>query len=94
LGNLGNAYALSGDPRKAIEYYEQRLAIARKIGDPRGEGEVLLHISRELDKLGQREKAIDGAKAALQIFEQIESPHAGKVRQKLAEWQSSDLQEN
>jgi tetratricopeptide (TPR) repeat protein len=94
LGNLGNAYALLGDPRKAIEYYEQRLAIAREICDPQGEGEALFNISVELDKLGQQLKAIDGAKAALTIFEQIESPRAEKVRQKLAEWQSSGEPEN
>ena len=38
LGNLGNAYADLGDASKAIEYYEQALAIAREIGDRRGEG--------------------------------------------------------
>ena len=38
LGNLGNAYADLGETRKAIEYYEQALTIAREIGDRRGEG--------------------------------------------------------
>jgi tetratricopeptide (TPR) repeat protein len=38
LGNLGNAYAALGDARKAIEFYEQALAIAREIGDRRNEG--------------------------------------------------------
>ena len=37
-GNLGNAYAALGDPRKAIGYYDPALKIARKIGDRRGEG--------------------------------------------------------
>ena len=36
LGNLGNAYADLGEPRKAIEYYEQALKIAREIGDRQG----------------------------------------------------------
>jgi hypothetical protein len=31
-----------GDARKAIEFYEQALAIARKIGDPPGEGNALV----------------------------------------------------
>ena len=44
-------------------------------------------MSLALDKLGQRPEAIDHAKAALEIFEQIESPDAEKARQKLAEWQ-------
>jgi len=38
LGNLGAAYADLGEPRRAIEYYEAALAIARAIGDRRGEG--------------------------------------------------------
>ena len=41
-----------------------------------------------LDKLGQRPQSIDCAQKALQIFEQIESPKAEKVRQQLAEWQA------
>ena len=36
MGNLGNAYAALGDPRKAIGYYDPALKIARKIGDRRG----------------------------------------------------------
>ena len=35
---LGNAYGDLGEPRRAIELYEQILAIAREIGDRRGEG--------------------------------------------------------
>ena len=35
LGNLGVAYSDLGEPRKAIEYYEQALVIAREIGDRR-----------------------------------------------------------
>jgi tetratricopeptide (TPR) repeat protein len=76
-----------GEVRKAIEYYEQSLEIARKIEYRRGEGDALFNMSLALDKLGQRPEAIDRAKAALVIFVQIESPDAEKERQKLAEWQ-------
>lgn len=31
--NLGNAYAASGDTRKAIDYYEQQLKITHETGD-------------------------------------------------------------
>ena len=34
----GTAYSDLGEPRKAIEYYEQALKISREIGDRRGEG--------------------------------------------------------
>ena len=42
LGNLGGAYRALGEPRRAIELYEQDLEIAREIGDRRGEGAVLV----------------------------------------------------
>ena len=35
---MGLAYADLGEVRKAIEYYNQALAIIREIGDRRGEG--------------------------------------------------------
>jgi tetratricopeptide (TPR) repeat protein len=38
LGNLGNAYSALGQVEKAIDYYEQALAIAREIGHRQGEG--------------------------------------------------------
>ncbi len=38
LGKLGIAYKNLGEPRKAVEYYEQALVIDREIGDRRGEG--------------------------------------------------------
>ena len=88
LGNLGNAYTDLGDAKKAIEFYEKHLVIAREIGDRRGEGTALFNLSLSLDNLGQRTKAIDVARSALNIYEQIESPYAERVRQKLAKWQN------
>jgi hypothetical protein len=55
----------------------------------RGEGDALFNKSLALDKLGQRKETIDHAKAALDIFERIESFRSEKVRQKLAEWLDS-----
>ncbi len=87
LGNLGIAYMILDETQKAIEFYEKRLFIAREIGDKRGEGSVLFNMSLALDNLGQRTKAIDLARSALEIFEQIESLDAERVRRALAEWQ-------
>lgn len=89
LVNLGNAYFALGDPRKAIDYYKQALEIAREIGDRRDEGTELFNMSRALYQIGERARALDCAKSALMIYEQIESPYAEKVRQKLAEWQKA-----
>ena len=44
-------------------------------------------MSLALDSLGKRSEAVKLAKDALQIYEQIESPVAERVRRKLAEWQ-------
>jgi tetratricopeptide (TPR) repeat protein len=90
LGNLGLAYATLGENRRAIEYYEQVLAIARKIGDRRVEGNAQFNMSLALDQLGDRAQAITHAEAALQIFEQIESSYAGRVREQLAQWRGEE----
>jgi hypothetical protein len=42
-------------------------------------------MSQALDKLGQKAKALDCAKAALKIREGIEDPHAEMARRKLQE---------
>ncbi len=72
--------------RRAVEFYEQALIIARDIGDRRGEGNALFNTGLVLDKLGDRAKAIAHVEAALEIFEQIESPYAEEARARLAEW--------
>ncbi|MGQ0604367.1 MAG: tetratricopeptide repeat protein, partial [Anaerolineales bacterium] len=87
LGNLGLAHAALGDARTAIEFYEQQLVIAREIGDRSGEGNALGNMALALNSLGERERAIAHAEAALKIFEAIESPYAEQVRKQLAGWQ-------
>ena len=86
LGNLGLAYAGLWEPTRAIEYYEQVLAIARETGDRRGEGNALWNRALASNELGRRQEAISGAKAALEIYEQIEDPNAENVRRQLADW--------
>jgi len=68
---------------------EVRLAIAREIGDRRGEGNALWNSALALDKLGDRAQAITRAEAALRIREAIEDPNAAKVRARLAEWRKA-----
>jgi tetratricopeptide (TPR) repeat protein len=84
LGNLGNAYAALGDARKAIEFYEKQLAIAREIGDRGGEGDALANMGMAYKKLGDKEKAKALWQAALAIYRAIESPHAKTVEAWLA----------
>jgi tetratricopeptide (TPR) repeat protein len=89
LGNLGMAYAALGETQRAIELFEQCLLIAREIGDRSVEGSVLFNLGLALDNLGGRARAIVYAEAALEIFEQIESPHAGRVHEQLSQWRGS-----
>jgi tetratricopeptide (TPR) repeat protein len=68
-----------GETRKAIDFYEQWLAIAREIGDRRGEGNALWNIAEAHGKLGETATAIEKAKAAFVIRRAIEDPNAVMV---------------
>ena len=74
------------ETRRAIQFFEQCLAIARGINDRRDEGNALWNISLALDQLGERAQAIQHAEQALIIRDQIEDPNAEKVRAQLAVW--------
>ncbi len=63
MGNLGAAYADLGDVRRAIGYYEQAVAIAREIGDRRGEGIAI-------GNLGSAYKEINEVRRAIGYYEQ------------------------
>jgi tetratricopeptide (TPR) repeat protein len=71
LGNLGLAYSDLGDAKKAIDYYEQALKIAREIGDIRGEGNRLGNLGNAYSALGDAKKAIDYYEQALKIAREI-----------------------
>ena len=71
LGNLGNAYYYLGETKKAIEYYEHALKIARKIGDRRGEGNRLGNLGNAYSALGETKKAINYYEQALKIDREI-----------------------
>jgi hypothetical protein len=45
-------------------------------------------MSLSLDQLGNKAQAIECARAALRISEEIEDSQAGKVKRKLQEWES------
>ena len=71
LGNLGNVYASLGEPRRAIELYEQQLAIDREIGDRRGEGAALGNLGNAYADLGELPRAIELYEQQLVIVREI-----------------------
>ena len=67
LGTVGPAYAALGRVEQAIGFYEQRLAIAREIGDRWGEGNAIGNLGLAYADLGQVEQAIGFYEQALVI---------------------------
>lgn len=75
-----------GEPLRAIQFYEEALAILRESDDQQGEGDILWNMSLTLDELGQRAQAIVRAQDALEIYEQLRDTGAESVRKQLVEW--------
>jgi len=90
LGNLGSAYYLLRDTRRAIEYHEQALAIHRELGDRQGEGNALANMGLAHKELADQEQARLCWQAALEIYTAIEDPNADKVRRWLDELGEAD----
>jgi len=70
---------------KAIDHYQQVMAIAREIGDRKDEGRTLGNLGNAYRNLGQVEKARTMLAQSLSIFEEIQSPSAELARKLLAE---------
>ena len=65
--SLGNSYAELGQTGRAIELYEQALAIDRETGERAGEAIHLGNLANSYADLGQTERAIDLYEQALAI---------------------------
>ena len=69
--NLGNAYYRLRDFKKAIEYHEHHLEIAKEVGDRAGEGRSYGHLDNAYDSLGNFEKAIEYHERHLKIAKEV-----------------------
>ncbi|XP_044183534.1 tetratricopeptide repeat protein 28-like, partial [Acropora millepora] len=69
--NLGNAYHSLGEYKKAIEYHEKDLKIAKEIGDRAGEGRAYGNLGNAYDSLGDYQKAINYHEKDLKIAKEI-----------------------
>jgi tetratricopeptide (TPR) repeat protein len=68
LGNLGIAYAALGEERQAIDLYEQRLVIAKELGDRQGEANSSWNLGLALAEQGEVDQAI----ALMQVYVEYE----------------------
>ncbi len=95
LGNLGLAYSDLGEIRKAIECYEQRLVVARKIRETsqdeaeramarRGEGNVLGNLGVAYYSLGEMRKAIEFHEQRLVIAREISAASRNEAERAMA----------
>lgn len=71
LGIVGTARDRLGEVKKAIQYYDRTLDMAREVGDLRMECTTICHLGSSYARLGQMEKAVDYHKQALEIARQI-----------------------
>ncbi|MCA2716909.1 MAG: tetratricopeptide repeat protein [Microcystis sp. M169S2] len=71
LTSLGNAYYFLGEYQKAIEFYQQSLAITREIGDRRGEAASYNNLGNVYNSLGEYQKAIEFHQQSLAIEREI-----------------------
>ncbi|MDD4652775.1 MAG: tetratricopeptide repeat protein [Methanothrix sp.] len=78
-----NAYAALGDDRKAIDYYEQRLVIAREIGDRRGEGNSSWNLGLTYEKTGDLKRAAEMMQICVSFEQEIGHPDAVKHAERL-----------
>jgi len=80
LGNIGDAYALSGQPQKGREYYDQALALFRSVDDRNS-------IARMLQGLARAERGMNNLNAARSRIEEALS-EVEKVRGRIGSQQS------
>ncbi|OYQ66127.1 hypothetical protein B9G53_05280 [Pseudanabaena sp. SR411] len=71
LNGLGNIHNSLGQHQKAIEFYQQSLAIAKQMGNRQGEGLVLGNLGNIYDSIGQPQKAIELFQQSLAIAKQL-----------------------
>ncbi|MBE9040788.1 tetratricopeptide repeat protein [Oscillatoriales cyanobacterium LEGE 11467] len=71
FNGMGNAYHSLGEYQRAIDFYQQYLAIAREIGNRNGEGTALGNLGVAYQFLGEYQRAIDFYQQHLAIAREI-----------------------
>ena len=76
--NLGSAYAALGQPKKAIEFHEQHLAVAREIGDRQGEAIACWNLGLRYNEAGELKRAVELMQVLVDFEREIGHPRAEK----------------
>lgn len=74
LGQMGSIHSRLGDYQRAIDFYEQALAIDREIENRHDEAIILDNIGVTLDRMGDYEKALAYHQQALAILQELDEP--------------------
>jgi CHAT domain-containing protein/tetratricopeptide (TPR) repeat protein len=76
LRNIGLTYSLGGfgDLAKALNFFNQALALYQKAGYRYGEASLLSYISKTYEQLGEMQKALDALNQALVLCRAISNP--------------------
>jgi tetratricopeptide (TPR) repeat protein len=73
-----------GNLAEAAACYQRALSLCRESGDRFREGQTLTQIGDTCQAAGELVQARDAWQQALAIFDDLQHPHAGQVRAKLA----------
>jgi DNA-binding SARP family transcriptional activator len=84
LNNLGIVHSAQGDHQWAVTCQRDSLRIHREQGEVHGEAETLRDLGTTLWALDRRDEARVHWRQALAIFERMQAPEAGQVRELLA----------
>ncbi|WP_315789965.1 CHAT domain-containing tetratricopeptide repeat protein [Fischerella sp. JS2] len=74
LNAIGTIHYTDGQSQKALESFQQALAIARELKDPLGEAFALTSIANAYSNLGQKPQALELYKQAVSIFQAQKKP--------------------
>lgn len=86
--NLGSSYGLSGDHRKALEYYQLALEMDLSSGDRQGEAINRVNIAGELYQLGKREEALQQAEIGYRQLVNLRDPRSEQTHHFLEIWRN------
>lgn len=68
LNNIGGVYRSTGQPQKALDFYNLALPIFMEVGDKSGEAALLGNISSLYELIGNIIEAINFKQQALQVL--------------------------